>query len=178
MPVPALYADMGGRGIPSFSGYGHHVRRVFLRVEDAGRACAVSGCRRYGKSRPYIVSALNIIGDILLVHFFGLDGVVFATLFTSVCMSYPWLLGILFKRYFKDRPWDYLKRLALQCGVVVVAGVLTYFLCYHVVAGYSFVKFVIRIVICAVVPNLIFICTIGRNKDVHELISKLTKGRI
>ncbi len=132
----------------------------------------------YGKSRPYIVSVLNIIGDILFVRFFGLDGVVFATLFTSVCMSYPWLLGILFKRYFKDRPWDYLKRLALQCGVVVVAGVLTYFLCYRVVAGYSFVKFVIRIVICAVVPNLIFMCTIGRNKDVHELISKLTRGRV
>ena len=34
----------------------------------------------------------------------------------------------------------------------------------------------IRTVICAVVPNLIFMCTIGRNKDVHELISKLTRG--
>ena len=57
----------------------------------------------YGKSRPYIVSILNILGDILLVHFFGLEGVVFATMVTSVCISYPWLLRILFKQYFKDK---------------------------------------------------------------------------
>ena len=132
----------------------------------------------YGKSRPYVVSILNIVGDILLVHFFGLDGVVFATLFTSVCISYPWLLGILFKRYFKGKPWDYLKRLGIQCLVVAAAGLLTYFLCYRVVVGYSFAKFVIRTAICAIVPNVIFLLTIGRNKDVHELISKLTKGKI
>ena len=132
----------------------------------------------YGKSRPYVVSILNIVGDILLVHFFGLDGVVFATLFTSVCISYPWLLGILFKRYFKGKPWDYLKRLGIQCLVVTAAGLLTYFICYRVIVGYSFAKFVIRTAVCAVVPNVIFLFTIGRNKDVHELISKLTKGKI
>ena len=132
----------------------------------------------YGKSRPYVVSILNIVGDILLVHFFGLDGVVFATLFTSVCMSYPWLLGVLFKRYFKGKPWDYLKRLGIQCLVVAAAGLLTYFICYCVIVGYSFAKFVIRTAVCAVVPNLIFLFTIGRNKDVHELILKITKGHI
>ena len=132
----------------------------------------------YGKSRPYVVSILNIVGDILLVHFFGLDGVVFATLFTFVCMSYPWLLGVLFKRYFKCEPWDYLKRLGKQCIVTTASGLLTYFLCYRVVVGYSFAKFVIRTAVCAVVPNAIFLLTIGRNKDVHELISKLTKGKM
>lgn len=131
----------------------------------------------YGKSRPYIVSVLNILGDILLVHFFGLDGVVFATLFTSVLLSYPWLLGILFKRYFKDKPWNYLKRLAIQSLIVAAAGLLTYFLCYRIVVGYSFAKFVIRTAICAVVPNVVFLLTIGRNKDVHEVISKLVKGK-
>ena len=128
--------------------------------------------------RPYVVSTLNIIGNILLVHFLGVSGVVFATLFTSVCMSYPWVLTILFKKYFKDKPWDYLKHLALQCGIVVVAGLITYFLCYYAVTGYSIAKFVIRIIICAVVPNLIFMFTIGRNDDVHGIISKLTNNRI
>ena len=150
--------------------FGWKMLDVLVLYRDA------AGMWWYGKSRPYVVSILNIIGDILLVHFFGLDGVVFATLFTSVCMSYPWLLGILFKRYFKGKPWDYLKRLGIQCLVVAVAGLLTYFICYRVIVGYSFAKFVIRTAVCAVVPNVIFLLTIGRNKDVHELISKLTKG--
>ncbi len=152
--------------------FGWKMLDVLVLYRDAG------GMWWYGKSRPYVVSILNIAGDILLVHFFGLEGVVFATLFTSVCMSYPWLLAILFKRYFKSQPWDFLKHLALQSGVVIVAGVFTYFLCYRVVTGYSFIRFVIRVIICAVVPNIIFMGTIGRKKDVHELISKLTKGRI
>lgn len=151
--------------------FGWKMLDVLVLYRDA------AGMWWYGKSRPYIVSVLNILGDILLVHFFGLDGVVFATLFTSVCMSYPWLLGILFKRYFKDTPWDYLRRLAVQCLIVAAAGLFTYFLCYRVVVGYSFAKFVIRTAICAVVPNMIFLLTIGKNKDVHELITKLTKGR-
>ena len=152
--------------------FGWKMLDVLVLYRDA------AGMWWYGKSRPYVVSILNIVGDILLVHFFGLDGVVFATLFTSVCMSYPWLLGILFKRYFKDKPWDYLKRLSIQCLVVAAAGLLTYFLCYHVVVGYSFGKFVIRTVICTIVPNIIFLLTIGQNKDVHELIIKFTNGRI
>ena len=93
-------------------------------------------------------------------------------------MSYPWLLGVLFKRYFKDKPWDYLKQLARQCVIVIAAGLITYFLCSYIITGYSFVKFVVRVIMCAVVPNGIFMFTIGRNKDVHELISKLTKGLI
>lgn len=152
--------------------FGWKMLDVLVLYRDA------AGMWWYGKSRPYIVSVLNILGDILLVHFFGLDGVVFATLFTSVCMSYPWLLGILFKRYFKDKPWDYLKRMAIQSLIVAAAGLLTYFLCYRVVVGYSFAKFVIRTAICAVVPNMIFLLTIGRNKDVHGLITKLTKGKL
>lgn len=152
--------------------FGWKMVDVLVLYRDAG------GMWWYGKSRPYIVSILNILGDILLVHFFGLEGVVFATLFTAVCLSYPWLLSVLFKRYFKSKPWDYLKRLSIQCLIVIVAGLVTYLLCYHVVVGYSFAKFVIRTAICAVVPNVIFLLTIGRNKDIHELISKLTKGRI
>ena len=181
VPFPAVYENMGRKRISSFNSYvimfgvyffGWKMLDVLVLYRDA------AGMWWYGKSRPYVVSVLKILGDILLVHFFGLDGVVFATLFTSVCMSYPWLLGILFKRYFKGKPWDYLKRLALQCVIVAAAGFITYFLCYRVVVGYSFVKFLIRTVICAIVPNLIFMFTIGRNRDVHELISKLTKGRI
>ena len=152
--------------------FGWKMLDVLVLYRDA------AGMWLYGKSRPYVVSILNIIGDIILVHFFGLDGVVFATLFTSVCMSYPWLLGVLFKRYFKGKPWDYLKRLGIQCLVVATAGLLTYFICYRVIVGYSFAKFVIRTAVCAVVPNLIFLFTIGRNKDVHELILKITKGHI
>lgn len=152
--------------------FGWKMLDVLMLYRDA------SGMWWHGKFRPYVVSILNIIGDILLVHFFGMDGVVFATLFTSVCMSYPWILAVLFKRYFKGKPWDYLKHIGINCIFVIVSGLLTYFLCYHVVVGYSFVKFVIRIAICAIVPNVIFLLTIGRNKDVHELISKLIKRKL
>ena len=152
--------------------FGWKMLDVLVLYRDA------AGMWWYGKSRPYVVSVLNIVGNILLVHFWGLDGVVFATLFTSVCMSYPWLLIILFNRYFKSKPWDYLKHLALQCLVATIAGSITYLLCYHVVIGYNFAKFLLRVIICTIVPNIIFMFTIGRNKDVREIISKLTKGRI
>ena len=128
--------------------------------------------------RPYVVSVLNIAMNILLVHLYGLEGVVFVTLFTSVCISYPWILYILFKGYFKDKPWAYLKHLASQSGIVLIAGALTYLLCQYVVPGYSIAKFTIRILICAVVPNVIFMLTIGRSSDVREIVLKLTKGRI
>ena len=152
--------------------FGWKMLDVLVLYQDA------AGLWWYSKSRPYVVSALNIIGDIVLVRYLGLDGVVFATLFTSVCMSYPWLLRVLFKQYFKSKPWDYLKRLTPQCAIVLIAGLITYFLCYQVVVGYNFINFLIRTAICAVIPNVIFFVTIGRKSDVHELISKLMKRRI
>lgn len=128
--------------------------------------------------RPYIISILNLIGNILLIHFFGLEGVVFSTLFTSMCISYPWVLKMLFKEYFKMKPQVYLKQLVWQCGIVVLAAVLTYVFCNYVVTGYSISMFIIRVLVCAVIPNLIFMLTIGRSKNIREIITKLATGHI
>lgn len=126
--------------------------------------------------RPYIVSAVNLIGNIILVKFFGLNGVVFTTLFTYLCISYPWVVIILFKEYFKKNLCNYLK-LVLGCTMLVIAvGILTYFIV-NLIQGETLLDFALKCAICLVLPNIIFMLTFGRRKEIKLLISKMFMRR-
>ena len=118
--------------------------------------------------RPYIVSVLNIIGNVTLVYFFGLNGVVFATLFTSLCISYPWVLIVLFKEYFKRNAWDYLKLLSCYTLIAIACGVGTYYLC-SLCPDSGVGAFVIKTLICLVAPNTVLFFTIGLKPEIRSL---------
>lgn len=121
--------------------------------------------------RPYIVSIVNLIGNITLVKFFDLNGVVFATLFTYLCISYPWVLTILFKEYFKKNLFDYLKLIFGCTFSILIIGTLTYF-AVSFIQGETWLDFLLKCVVCLVLPNIAFIFLFGRKKEVKQLVKK------
>ena len=140
---------------------------VLVLYRDAG------GMWWSDRFRPYIVSLVNIAGNISLVHFFGLNGVVFATLFSSMCISYPWVLCILFKEYFKTTCWEYLKELFFNTVIVAVSGVITYLAC-NLIPIDGFIALGIKIGVCCVLPNIIIYITFGKN----TILFTLLKGKL
>ena len=127
--------------------------------------------------RPYIVSIVNIVGNIILVNLWGLNGVVFSTLFSYAFISYPWVVKVLFKDYFHDGILEYLKIIGLGTLYVALVGIGTYCLTI-LIPGTSIMAFIIKGLICLVVPNILFMVNFGRNKAVMSVVKRLLKRKV
>lgn len=139
---------------------------VFVVYRDA------AGMWWSDKFRPFIVASVNLIGNITLVSIMGLDGVVLSTLSSSVLISFPWVLRMLFKEYFKRNLRKYLIFIVqISLTVFVTAGISYYIT--SLVTNEGIDSFIIKLGICAILPNLVFLLTIGRIRELRELWKQL-----
>ena len=121
--------------------------------------------------KPYVITALNIILDVVLVIFVGVDGVIIATIISVSFVSLPWETAVFYKRYFQVGPKNFYLRLLLLTILVLVAGGLTYLACYFIPdegIGY----FILKAGICLLLPNLIFLLVSFKRDEFKWLVNK------
>ena len=78
-----------------------------------------------------------------------------ATIVTLIVINFFWGAQILFKNYFKQGIKEYLFLQIRQAGITLIGTIVTILICSWLPPGGSF-QFVCRIIICVVVPNIIF----------------------
>lgn len=114
---------------------------------------------------PLVSSAVNLVLDVVLVQYVGINGVILATVVSMLFVETPWEIAVLFKLYFKRSPKEFLLRQALYFLVTVLCGALTFLLCSLLpmpAAGeeralMSFVWFFCKLAICAVFPIAFYV---------------------
>lgn len=104
--------------------------------------------------RPMVEAIANIVLNIAMVKICGLYGVIFATIITLIGINFIWGAYILFKHYFKRSMIEYLKLQGIQIVLSVIACGLALFVCNMI--GNGIVRFGLKMIICAVIPNIIF----------------------
>ena len=114
------------------------------------------------------------MGNIVLVNSFGLNGVVFATLFTYLCISYPWVVKVLFKDYFKSRMGEYIRTVLFGSMLVLITGIITYFIV-SLIHDNGVVLFCLKCFVCIILPNMIFIVTFGKKGNIFRTFKMLSK---
>jgi len=104
--------------------------------------------------RPVVEAFANIALNLLFVKFFGLYGIIFATIVTLLGINFVWGAHILFKHYFKRGMFEYIKFQVLQMVITTIACVVCFLLCGGV--GTNIFGFMIVILLCVVITNGIF----------------------
>lgn len=106
--------------------------------------------------KPYVVAGVNVLLDLLLVYFWGMIGVIIATIVSVFVISFPWETQVFFRNYFKKSPMEYYFRLIVYTLVVALAGAVTWFSCYYLPeTGIGW--FILKMVICTFVPNIVIL---------------------
>lgn len=106
----------------------------------------------------------NIVFNFLLVRYWGINGIIVATLFSIVVIDFLYGNRIVFKYYFKNHKIsEYYKEHTMYFIVAAIAALMTVVCCLKF-------GFVIRIIICCVVPNVVFILFYHRNELYLESI--------
>lgn len=114
--------------------------------------------------RAIIEAITNLILNLLLVYFFGITGIISATLISILIINFGFGSQIVFKYYFKNgRLREYFSDHAKYFIATSIVSTVTYLICTFVpFTGLS--ELIIRLLICCIVPNILYILIYCKTK--------------
>lgn len=155
--------------------YVYEINHLLNTYKDA------SGIWHEDRFRPLVTALSNLGLNLVLVQFWGIYGVILSTVLTMVFIGMPWLLHNLFSTLFEKKHLkNYLKHLAFYVWVCFVTCVLCYVVCSRINFE-AWKTFLIRLIICFIVPNVVFWLIYHKNETFKQtmlLVQKMTKGKI
>lgn len=104
--------------------------------------------------RPYVCMVTNLVLNIYLVQVIGIPGIILSTIF-SLFISVPWENYTIFKYVFHRSSREYYGKMLVYALSMAVGGVACFFLCS--LLGDGIPAFLLRMVICLVLPNVVFV---------------------
>lgn len=117
--------------------------------------------------RPLATAFANLILNIILVQFLGVYGVLVASVISVSCVGMPWILHNIFKTMFKRSKKEYVLRLFFYASITIIACVVCYFAC-MLVPWTGKVAIIVKLLVCAVVSNLVFLLFYSRLREFSE----------
>lgn len=118
----------------------------------------------------------NVVLNYILGKYLGVAGIVLSTIISIVFIEFIWATKVLYKNYFKDKKIStYFIWQAIYAVATIIIAVITYFICSCVI-GDGILSFIIKILICIIVPNVLFFICYHRTKyfkEAKEFIVKI-----
>ena len=145
------------------------IRRTVTVYKDA------IGMWRVDKWKPIVGCLVNLFLNVILVKKIGVAGVAISTIISCVCIELPWETHVLFKFYFLKSEIKYYLKMLLYIFEVGILGVITYMIC-NILPFYGFQAIVVKLVICCLVPNILFVLINHRNPSYKKGLEMLKKA--
>lgn len=122
------------------------------------------GMFRYGRFVQFGTAALNLVFSIILGHYWGLFGILFATFLSRAFTNLWYDPYVVYKYGFEKKAINYfvkyLKYALVLCITICVCGFFCCFINYHVV-----INIILKALVCSIVPNFIFYLTFFRTRE-------------
>ena len=147
----------------------YQIRKIPVVYKDA------AGIWWEDRFRPYVCMVVNVVLNVSLVQIIGISGIILSTVF-SLFVSIPWENYTIFKYVFHRSSFSYYKKMFFSASSMLLAGTVTLWICS--LFGDGIINFLLRGIICVIVPNVIFIaCNFKRDefKQTMELVKRILK---
>ncbi len=117
-----------------------------------------------------VEAAANLILNLVLVQFWGVEGVIIATIVTVAFINLPVEFISIFRRYFRRNGRNYLKIQAGYAVVLVAACTASYMVC-SIIPDVGILWFMLRLAAAVSVPLLVLWLTYRRHSEMEQLRS-------
>lgn len=141
------------------------------------------GLFHYGRFIQFFTGILNIVFSVLLGTYWGLFGILFATFVARALTSLWYDPYAVFKYGFEKSPLAYAKKIVTYLIVLAAAAALCQ-LSFLVIGGSHVVQTLLKILLCSVVTNLVFVAAFHKTKEfemlngyVGQVMHKLSRNR-
>ena len=119
-----------------------------------------------------VTSGLNLILSIIFGYFFGLVGILASTVAARFIFAFWREPMILYKNIFKRSSKSYFINYFIQFLIFATVCSLTYLVCYFIKIDNAILEFIVKIVLVAIFPNLIFLCLFFKTKNFKFLFKR------
>ena len=135
---------------------------------------SAAGLYNQDKFVPLAQSIVNLFVSIILIKKIGLIGVFIGTFVSGLIPSLyrPYLV---YKEVFKKSSIDYYKQYIKNILILIFASYITNIPCSMISINSAIILFAIKILICAVVPNMIFIALFYKKDEFQYVLNILYK---
>ncbi len=144
----------------------YDIQRSILAFKDA------AGLWHKDKLRPYVSMVLNLVLNIILVNYIGIYGIVISSIIAFL-ISVPWSNYVLFKNVFQIKPSVNLLYLFKYLILASISCTVSYLLCNLVFDGFA--GLLIRLCICLIVSNIVFLGTSIKTQEFGYLKQSLKR---
>lgn len=144
----------------------------YLITMNNTRNLYTSGAGLYWEMRVwYIIEAIgNIVLNATLGYFYGVTGIILATIITIVLFNFFARNAVLFAHYFKCSSREFYVKHGTYALITIVNGGITYFLT-RLVPIDGFIGFIIMIVLCAIIPHLLYYLAYRKSDSYQEMVA-------
>ena len=122
--------------------------------------------------RPFVEGIVNLLLSLILVHCWGLYGVVISAVIAMMTVSIPWETSVLFKHYFKIPLYGYYRTLFVSLLIAIVVSVLTYFVVNQIIGG-GVARFVLKTIMTLLVANILMALLYSQSDDFKYYIGRI-----
>lgn len=133
------------------------------------------------KSTKYlmlIASAINIVASIVLGYKWGINGIFVATALARLLTNIWYEPYVLYKNYFNKRVYKYYVKKIFEILLLVLIIFITQKICAYIMINNQFLKFVIKIVICIFIPNIIILIRYSKTKEFKYILDKIKRKEV
>lgn len=142
----------------------YNIQRVVLMFKDA------AGLWYEDRMRPYVAMIINVVLNITLVNVIGVYGIILSSV-VAFCISVPWANYTLFTYLFDKPAWKNIWSMFKDGILTSIVSALTYIICRLFPDGFFFI--LVRVIICAFVPNIIFYLFYRRCEEFSDMCALL-----
>ena len=125
--------------------------------------------------KPIFEAIINLVVSIVLVKKFGIVGVLLGT-FVSTLTTCMWVEPyILFKYGIKQNVFEYYKKIIVYTIIAFIISVTTYCICNVLITSVSVPAFILKIMICFLIPNISYYVLFHSTDEFKYFIDLLKK---
>lgn len=129
----------------------------------------------YDRYKPIFESIINLGASILLAQKMGLAGILLGTTISTITTCF-WFEPYVLFTYGMELPIrKYFLTYAKYAAVTLFSGIASYLLVGLIPIGNQFISFLIAMIICAVIPNLIFWILYSRMQEFSAVAQMVRK---
>lgn len=126
----------------------------------------------YGKFRPLATALLNVIISVILVQKMGVAGIIAGTVLSRLFTTWWFEPKLVYKYVFKKSPVKYFVRYFTAIGITFVVTVMVS-VAASFIKGPVLIAFSLKMLLCAVVPNLIMFIFFGKTEEFNYIFKRL-----
>lgn len=130
----------------------------------------VTGLFKVGKYRPLIAALINLVVSIILAYPLGISGILLGTIISRVCVYFWFDPYIIHKKLFNRKLKYYFVTYLLYALISLGVGAICLMICNSIPAFHQWIAFLVKTLICAVLPNLSFFILFKKRVEFQAIL--------